>query len=135
MIYGGFKKFEKPMPSPTELIEKIKSGESIAPNDEVLKIKNYIFGMKQTGFFWEFLGILEIFSGLLLISLVCSRIGAIITLPITINIFLFHLFLEPNDTADLLQTLGLLIINIILIGLSYKIWKPLLLDKSILKFR
>lgn len=132
MIYGSFGKF-KPTPKPTEIIEKVQSGEEIAPNDDVLKIKNYIFGMKQTGFFWPFLGIMEFLAGFLLVSQVFSRIGAIIALPLTINIFLFHLFLEADEVGDLLQTMALMIANIILIGTTYKIWKPLIFDKSILK--
>lgn len=134
MIYGSFGKF-KPTPKPTEIVEKVQKGEEVAPNVEVLKIKNYIFGMKQTGYFWTFLGILEFLSGVLLVSQFFSRIGAIVALPITLNIFLFHLFLEPNEVGELLLTLALLLANIALIGFSYKIWKPLLLDSNILKFK
>jgi len=131
MLYGGIKKFEKPTPSPTEIIEKVKSNQEVAPSVEILKIKNYIFGMKQTDFFWQFLGFTEILAGVLLLSIVFWRIGAIVALPITINIFLFHLFLEPNEIGELLQTLGLFLINCMLIAFSYKIWKPLLYDKTV----
>ena len=92
MLYGGIRKFEKPTPSPTEIIEKVKSNQEVAPSVEILKIKNYIFGMKQTDFFWQFLGFTEILAGVLLLSIVFWRIGAIVALPLTINIFLFHLF-------------------------------------------
>ena len=135
MLYGGIKKFDKPSPSPTEIVEKIKAGEEVAPSVEILKIKNYIFGMKQTNFFWQFLGFAEILSGLLLLSLVYSRIGAIVALPLTINIFLFHLFLEPHEIGELIQMLGLLLINILLIASSFKIWKPLLYDKTMVQLK
>lgn len=134
MIYGSFGKF-KETPKPTEIVEKVQKGEEVAPNVEVLKIKNYIFGMKQSGFFWPFLGIMELIAGLLLVSQVFSRIGAIIALPLTINIFLFHLFLEGHEIGELIQTLCLLLANLFLIASSYKIWKPLLLDKSIIQFK
>lgn len=91
MIYGSLGKF-KPTPKPTEIIEKVQKGEEVAPNIDVLKIKNYIFGMKQSGFFWPFLGIMEFLVGFLLVSQVFSRIGAIVALPLTFNIFLFHFF-------------------------------------------
>lgn len=133
LLYGGVKKFTKPLPAPTAMIETIQKGEEVAPNTEVLIIKNYIFGMKQTNYFWQFLGIMELLAGVLLLSQVSSLIGAILALPLTINIFLFHLFLEPNDVAELFQMLGLLLINLALIGFSYKLWKPMLLDKTILK--
>lgn len=135
MLYGGIKKFDKPIPSPTEIIEKVKAGQEVAPSVEILKIKNYVFGMKQTNFFWQFLGFAEILAGILLVSLVFSRIGAIVALPLTINIFLFHLFLEPHEVGELLQMLGLLIINILLIAFSFKIWKPLVYDKTIIQFK
>ena len=130
LFYGGIEKFAKPIPSPTSMIVKIKNGEEIAPTHEVLKIKNYIFGMKQTNYFWQFLGIIELLAGVLLISQFFSRIGAFIAMPVTINIFLFHLFLEPNEIGELTQMSGLLIINILLIVATYKTWKPLLINKN-----
>lgn len=133
MIYGGMKKFEKPSPSPTEIVEKVKAGEEVAPSVEILKIKNYIFGMKQTGYFWQFLGIVELLVGLLLISQRFSLLGAIMALPVTIHIFLFHLFLEPHEVGELIQMTGLLIINLLIIGNGYKHWKGILSDKSLLK--
>ena len=133
LILGGIKKFEKPSPAPTEIVEKVKNGETVAPSVEILKIKNYIFGMKQTGYFWQFLGIMELLAGVLLLSQVSTLLGAILALPLTINIFLFHYFLEPHEVGELFQMLGLLLISLALIGFSYKLWKPLLFDKSILK--
>ena len=130
LLFGGIEKFAKPIPNPNKMIEQIKKGEEIAPNIEVLKIKNYIFGMKQTNYFWQFLGVIELLAGFLLISQLFSRIGAFIAMPVTLNIFLFHLFLEPNEIGELFQMSGLLIINILLIASSYKIWKPLLFNKN-----
>lgn len=130
LLFGGIEKFAKPIPAPNKMIEQIKKGEKIAPNIEVLKIKNYIFGMKQTNYFWQFLGIIELLAGFLLISQFFSRIGAFIAMPITINVFLFHVFLEPNEIGELFQMSGLLIINILLIASTYKIWKPLLINKN-----
>lgn len=134
LIFGGIKKFDKPTPSPTEIVDTIKKGEEVAPSVEILKIKNYVFGMKQTNYFWQFLGFAELLAGVLLISQIFSLMGAIIALPITINIFLFHLFLESQETGELFQMLGLLIINLSLIGFGYKLWKPMLYNKEILKF-
>lgn len=135
MITGGLDKFGGETPKPNKMIEQVKNGEEIAPNDHVLVLKNYVFGMKQTGYFWPFLGFAELLAGFLLVSQVFSRIGAIVALPLIINIFLFHLFLEFDETGELLMTSGMLLANIILIGLTYKIWKPLLFDKTILNFK
>lgn len=133
LVLGGIHKFEEPAPSPETIIETVKKGAEVAPNVDVLKIKNYVFGMKQTNYFWQFLGFVEILAGILLISQFFSLLGAIVALPVTINIFLFHLFLEPNEIGELIQMLGLLLINLTLIGFSYKLWKPILINKYALK--
>lgn len=132
LLFGGIKKFEKPIPSPTSQIELVKSGELTTENVEVLKIKNYIFGMKQTNYFWQFLGITEIAFALLLISQVFGLLGAFLMLPITLNIFLFHVFLEPNDVGELIQTFLLLAANFWLIAFDYEKWKGILFTKQII---
>ncbi|MBY0245583.1 MAG: DoxX family membrane protein [Sphingobacteriaceae bacterium] len=135
LFYGGIKKFDKPMPAPNSMIEKIKSGEEIAPNTQILVLKNYVFGMKQTGYFWQLLGISELLAGALLISQVFGRIGMMIALPMTLNILLFHVFLEPNDIEDLILTAALFLANVLLIAFNYRILKPLLYHENILKFK
>lgn len=134
LAWGGFKKFEKPIPSPTSQIEAIQKDDFKADDITTLKIKNYIFGMKQTNFFWQFLGITELLFGLLIISQKFRLIGSILALSIVLNIFLFHLFLEPHEIGELIQTLFLLLINIWLIAIEYPKWKSLIINNSNLKF-
>lgn len=131
LVLGGIEKFDKPIPSPTAQIEKVKSGELNTENVEVLKIKNYIFGMKQTNYFWQFLGIVEIAFGLLLISQVFGLLAAIMSLPVTINIFLFHIFLDPNEVGEIIEVSLILAINIWLIAYEYKRWKGIVFTKHI----
>jgi uncharacterized membrane protein YphA (DoxX/SURF4 family) len=126
LVLGGIKKFEKPSPSAKSQIESFQKGELKTDNLEELKIRNYIFGMKQTNYFWQFLGITELLFGLLILSQFFRLIGSILALPIVINIFLFHLFLEPNEIGELIQTFALLAINIWLIIYEYPRWKSLL---------
>ncbi len=128
MLYGGYQKFAKPLPEPTQMITQIEreGSQKLKENSDKLIIKNYIFGMKQTGYFWQLLGICEIAFGLMILSHYMSFVGALMLVPITLHIFLFHLFLEPDDTAELFQTGGFLAINIILIAKEYKKFKPLL---------
>ncbi|WP_268223443.1 DoxX family membrane protein [Sinomicrobium oceani] len=129
LTYGGIAKFTKPVPEPTQMIEQVQRGEELGDNIPVLKIRNYIFGMKQTGYFWPFLGTVELLAGVLLLSQVFGILGAIIALPVTLNIFFFHLFLEPEHIRELIQTGGLLLINIWLLLVSYPRWKSVVLDK------
>lgn len=131
LVLGGIEKFEKPSPSPTKQIEQVKSGELTTENVKVLKIKNYIFGMKQTNYFWQFLGIIEIVFGLLLISQVFGLLGAIMALPVTINIFLFHIFLESDEISEIIESALIFAVNIWLIAYEYKRWKDIIYSKQI----
>jgi uncharacterized membrane protein YphA (DoxX/SURF4 family) len=131
LCYGGYNKFAKPIPQPTQMIETFeKEGVSkLKENIATLKIKNYIFGMKQTNYFWQFLGVCELLFGIMILSQVLRFVGAVLALAITINIFLFHLFLEPNDLVELIQTLLLFLANIALVGKEYPQWKKLIFVK------
>lgn len=130
MVYGGIQKFEKPIPSPLEVAEKVKQFASPEKVDTLQKIL-YISGAKQTGYFWQVLGICEILFGCLLLFQGTGFIGTIFLLPITLQIFLFHLFLEPDELGELLQTGALFGINIILVLREKDKWKNLLWIKPI----
>ena len=130
MIAGGIGKFLKPLPSPTEILQKAESYTS--PNDtQTLQKILYISGSKQTGYFWELLGVCELLFGLLLVIQGTGFVGALLLLPITLNIFLFHLFLEPEKVGELVQWVLFLIINIVLVLHERSKWKHLLWIKSI----
>ena len=83
MLYGGVQKFQKPMPSPVEVMEKGKN--FTAPeNEATLQKILYISGAKQTGYFWQVLGICELLFGSLLIMQYTSFVGAVFLLgPVT----------------------------------------------------
>ncbi len=125
MVYGGIQKFQKPNPTPLEVVAKASKFQGPDQENTLQKVL-YINGMKQTGYFWQILGICELLFGLLLILQRTSFIGALFLLPITLHIFLFHLFLESDEVGELLLTSGYLIVNIALITKEYKQWKKLL---------
>ena len=110
-IYGGVKKFIPKPPRPT-------TETSVEVPDHVLKIRAYIGGLKQTEFFWPMLGVAEILCGVLLVSQYLALLGAVMLVPITVNIFCFHLFLEPHDTGELILTGFYLLVNAGLIAAS-----------------
>ena len=130
MIYGGIQKFKKITPSPIEVFEKAQKFSSPEKESTLQKIL-YISGAKQTGYFWEVLSLCELLFGLLLIFQGTGFIGAIFLLPITLHIFLFHLFLEPEEIGELIQTGVLFTINIALILHERDKWKHLLWIKPI----
>ncbi len=111
LLYGGIGKFSKENPSPVNVVKKAQKFQE--PNQtKTLQKVLYINGMKQTGYLWQFLGVMQIICGLLLISQVFTTFGAIMAFPIVINIFFFHWFLERDEIGELVQTVGLLLINI-----------------------
>lgn len=125
MIYGGIQKFTNPSPSPIEVVEKAQKFTGPEDTNTLQKVL-YINGAKQTGYWWEVLGICELLFGLLLILQGTGFVGALFLLPITLHIFLFHLFLEADETGELIQTGGLFAINILLVLKERKKWKHLL---------
>ncbi len=125
MIYGGLQKFQKPIPQPIEVVEKAQKFSSPEKESTLQKIL-YISGAKQTGYFWQVLGVCELLFGLLLIIQGTGFIGALFLLPISLHIFLFHLFLESDEIGELLQTATLFAINIALILKEKEKWKHLL---------
>ena len=125
MIYGGISKFEKPIPSPLEVLHKAEKF-STPDKEATLQKILYISGAKQTGYFWQILGICELLFGLLLVFQGSGFIGALFLLPITLHIFLFHLFLEADELPKLFQTSTLFVVNIVLVLKEKEKWKPLL---------
>ncbi|WP_299278460.1 DoxX family membrane protein [uncultured Psychroserpens sp.] len=130
MIYGGFKKFETPNPQPVEVVQKAQKFTAAGHHSTLQKVL-YINGAKQTGYFWQVLGICELLFGFLLIAQGTGFIGALFLLPITLHIFLFHLFLESDDIGELLQTGFLFLTNVVLVLKEKDKWKHLLWIKPL----
>lgn len=126
LIYGGFAKFSKPIPQPDKFLE-VSVGEKaeLLKNVGKLKVRNYIFGLKQSDFFWQFLGIAEITAGVLLITQVFGFIGALIAFPQVLNIFLFHVFLDAHEVDEVILTGCYLLMNILVFAAYYSKWKHL----------
>ena len=120
-VYGGIQKFIPKPPRPqTEVPADLP--------ESVVKIKTYIDGLKQTEYFWPMLGVVEFVAGALLISQYLALLGAVLLMPVTINIFLFHLFLKPDDVGDLILTTLYLLANMAIIGWYYPSLKATFLN-------
>lgn len=125
MIYGSVSKFETPFAEPQEVVERAKKYLN-QDLEHISKLILYVSGMKQTGYMWLVLGICELIFGLLVIWKKTSLIGGVFLLPITLNIFLFHIFLEPDNVGELFLTFGLLAANIIIVLFRSKPYNYLL---------
>lgn len=122
-IYGGAQKFIPKPPRPA-------TEQTVELPDHVVKIKAMIGGLKGTGYFWPMLGIAEILCGLLLISQWYALLGAVMLVPLTLNIFLFHLYLEPHEPRELILTGLYLLINLGLMAYDYPKLKLAFLTKN-----
>lgn len=111
-IYAGIQKFNPtPRPQPA-------SYETNLP-EHVVKMKELIGGMKKSGYFWEMVGIAEMVCGILLVSQLLAVLGAVMLVPITLNIFLFHAVLEPHDIPEFLMTGMYLMANLAILVYHY----------------
>ena len=118
-IYAGIKKFDTPAKPPQPKTEVSQSEPAKAVPAHVVKIRAYIGGLKQTGYLWPMLGIAEVVCGLLLISQVFALLGAVMLVPLTLNIFLFEVFLGGGDVMEII-THGLYLAgNLLLLVYGY----------------
>lgn len=82
----------------------------------------FMSSLNNTGYVLKFLGFLEIFIGLLLLLNRWVPFALILLAPITVNVLLFHLFL---DSQGLILALIVVLLNIILIYKHWKVYRPL----------
>lgn len=124
MIYGSITKFETPFAETAEVVERANSFVEKDQN-HIARLILYVSGMKQTGYLWLVLGLSELIFGLMVIWKKTSLIGGLFLLPITLNILLFHIFLEPDEIGELLVAIGLFLANFIIVFLRSKALKLL----------
>lgn len=81
-----------------------------------------IDSLSKIGYILKVVGSFEVLIGLLLIFNKWVPFALILLAPITLNILLFHLFM---DTPGLFLALIVLVLNAILIYKNWKVYKPL----------
>ncbi len=82
----------------------------------------FIDSLSDTGYILKVIGVLEICIGLLLIINKAVPFALILLAPISVNILLFHLFM---DTPGLVIALVVILLNAILIYKHWKAYRPL----------
>jgi len=127
MIYGSISKFETPFAEPQEVVDKAQKNLD-EDRENISKLVLYVSGMKQTGYLWLVLGICEFIFGLLVIWKKTSLIAGLFLLPITLNILLFHLFLEPDEIGELFLSIGLFLANVIIVSVRSKKFNYLMVE-------
>lgn len=84
----------------------------------------FIDSLSDTGYILKVIGIFEILIGLLLLLNKWVPFALLLLAPISVNILLFHLFL---DIPGLIVALVIVVFNAILIYKHWKVYKPLFL--------
>lgn len=82
----------------------------------------FMSSLVATGYILPIVGALEVVIGLLLIFNKWVPFALLLLVPISINILLFHLFLDLSDIAGALL---IAIINVVLIYKHWRIYRPL----------
>ena len=127
-VYAGVQKFNTPTTESAAKEQSIQASPELPEN--VIKIKAFISGMKQTGYFWPMLGIAEIVCGLLLISQIWALLGAVMLVPLTLNIFLFEVFLGGGNITEIIIHGLYLLGNLLIIAYGYPRLKIAFLTKE-----
>ena len=83
---------------------------------------DFMASLRATGYVLYVLGTLEILIGLLLVLKKWVPFALLVLVPISVNILLFHLFL---DVPDIIKAIVVVAINAILIFKYWKAYRPL----------
>ena len=82
----------------------------------------FMSSLQATGYVLPIVGALEIIIGLLLLANKAVPFALLLLAPISVNILLFHLFL---DLPSIGGALVIAIINVVLIYKHWKVYRPL----------
>ena len=82
---------------------------SAIPEGYLEKSIAFLQAMNDTGYFTYFLGLVQLAVGLMFVTRRYVALGAIILAPITVNIIVFHIFL---DMKTIIPGLILLVLNL-----------------------
>lgn len=126
-LYAGAKKFI-PKPPRVEdkvaLIEAVSAGEYTPPVAFKLTMKSF----SQTGFL-KLVGVFQILAGLLMLIPQTRLAGLLVLLPVILNIFTLHFFLD-NRPDENIETGLFLALTVALIAFYYNKIVPLIWIKK-----
>jgi putative oxidoreductase len=82
----------------------------------------FMNSLGATGYIFPVIGILEVFIGILLLLKQWVPFAAILLVPLSLNILLFHLFL---DIPGVIVAFVVVILNVILLYKHWRLYRPL----------
>lgn len=83
---------------------------------------SFMSSLSATGYILQFIGILELLIGLLLLLRKWVPFALLLLVPISINVLLFHIFLNLSQIVPAIITV---VLNIILVYKHWKSYRPL----------
>lgn len=125
-MYAGIKKFipkKARVSSTTELVDAVSNNKIEKPISFKLAVK----ALKASGYLYM-VGVFQILGGLLALFNTTRLLGLFVLLPLTINIFCFHLFMD-NRMDENMETGLLLFANLLLVLFYTKKLKQILITK------
>jgi len=127
-IYAGSQKFI-PKPAPAQPVDNSAYIQAFEKNEfeSPLTFRMSVKALKVSGFL-KMVGVLQILSGILILIPVTRLIGLLMLLPVVVNVFCFHFFMD-NQVHENVETGAYLLGTILLIAYYYKILKSLLIRK------
>ncbi|MBR30391.1 MAG: DoxX family protein [Spirochaetaceae bacterium] len=100
----------------------VLGGFAKAPPDLPEKVQTFQKGMEATGYLLYLIKITELICGLLLVSGRFVPLASVIFFPITLNIFLYHIFVFPQGLP---LAIFLLVVNLVLAYVHREKYRPL----------
>jgi putative oxidoreductase len=86
--------------------------------------------LTKTGYFFEMLYGIQIACGFFLLIDRFSPLFTVIALPVTVNILLFHYFLDPKNENNLYIYGAILFVNLVLLLRYRKAYRPLFYSRA-----
>lgn len=124
-VYAGVNKFIPKPPKPNTNVAAIVNAAQADVYENPLTFKLTMKMLKTSGFL-KMVGLLQILSGLLMVFSATRIIGLGLLLPVTINIFCLHAFMD-NRPEEVWETGAYLLVNILLLIYYFKSIKQLVL--------
>jgi uncharacterized membrane protein YphA (DoxX/SURF4 family) len=118
-LYAGVKKFipkDRPVnpKANSAYVEAIETNTFEQPTTFRLAVK-----MLSASGFLKLIGVIQLLAGLLILFPKTRLIGLVFLLPITLNIFAFHLFMD-NRVDENVETGLFFLVNLFLVGSYYR---------------
>jgi uncharacterized membrane protein YphA (DoxX/SURF4 family) len=107
---------------PTGIVKVL--GRPFTIMDPATPVGMFFHAMHQTGLYWQFIGAAQVVAGLLLLIPALAHLGAMMFLPIMVNVCIITITMGFKGTPVL--TVLMLLANLLLLAWDYHRWRSLI---------